>query len=112
MNDLFSFEATPFELACQGLRFGDSIDALRLLNLLEGEDEEAVEEAFAALLELGVDIRLDSLPQSQASDQLQTRLGRPFVDWNKVEQILEMMNVLPPTRTVYRKELEPPMQYK
>lgn len=74
MNDLFSFEATPFELACQGLRFGDSIDALRLLNLLEGEDEEAVEEAFAALLELGVDIRLDSLPQSQASDQLQTRL--------------------------------------
>ena len=40
------------------------------------------------------------------------RNSRPFVDWNKVEQILEMMNVLPPTRTVYRKELEPPMQYK
>ena len=38
--------------------------------------------------------------------------SRPFVDWDKVEQILEMMNVLPPTRTVYRKELEPPMQYK
>ena len=40
------------------------------------------------------------------------RNSRPFVDWDKVEQILELMNVLPPTRTVYRKELEPPMLYK
>lgn len=40
------------------------------------------------------------------------RNSRPFVDWDKVEQILEMMNVLPPTHTIYRKELEPPMQYK
>lgn len=75
MNELFSFEQSPFELAFRGLRSGDSIDSLRLLTLLEGEAEEAVEEAFAALLELGVDIRLDSLPQSQPSAQLAARLA-------------------------------------
>ena len=40
------------------------------------------------------------------------RSNGPFVDWDKCEQILEMMNVLPPTRTVYRKELEPSFQYE
>ena len=75
MNDLFSFEATPFELACQSLQKGDSIDALRLLGLLEGEDEEAVEDAFCALQEMGVELKLDNLPQSQPSEQLAARLS-------------------------------------
>lgn len=75
MNDLFSFEATPFELVCQSLRRGDSIDALRLLGLLEGEDEDAVEDAFLALQELGAELNLDSLPQSQSSEQLAARLS-------------------------------------
>lgn len=74
MNELFTFEQSPFELALRGLRRGAEVDALRLLTLLEGEEGDTVEDAFAALLELGADIRLDSLPASRSSGQLQTRL--------------------------------------
>lgn len=75
MNDLFSFEQSPFELACQGLHRGDTMDALRLLTLLEGEEEETVEDAFLTLQQLGVRLELSKLPQPQAEGQLQTRLA-------------------------------------
>ena len=74
MNDMFSFEQSPFELTLRSLHSGDSIDALRLLTLLEGEEDDAVEEAFCALQELGVELLLDKLPAPQASEQLRTRL--------------------------------------
>lgn len=75
MNGMFSFEQSPFELACKGLRKADPVDALRLLALLEGEAEDAVEEAFGTLQELGVQLQLDSLPQSQPPEQLAARLA-------------------------------------
>lgn len=75
MNDLFSFEMSPFELALGSLRGGDCIDALYLLGLLEGEDEETVEDAFEELRERGVELKLDSLPRSRVPEQLEARLA-------------------------------------
>ncbi len=75
MNAFFSFEQSPFELALRSMHPGDSMDALRLLTLLEGEEETAVEDAFAAMQELGITLSLQNLPESQASGQLQARLA-------------------------------------
>ncbi len=74
MNELFSFEQSPFELALRALQPGGTMDALRLLTLLEGEEEEAVEDAFAALQQLHISLSLDKLPQAARSEQLQARL--------------------------------------
>ena len=35
MNDWFSFEQSPWEMAAEKLRRGDTMDAVRLLTLLE-----------------------------------------------------------------------------
>ena len=47
MNELdFTFEQSPWELLLENLRSGSTISAVRLLNALEGEDEEALEDAL------------------------------------------------------------------
>ena len=56
MNDLdCSFEQSPWELALSKLGHGGSMSAMRFLTLLEGEEEDTVEEAFEALQELYLD---------------------------------------------------------
>ena len=57
MNDLiFEFERAPWELAFEKLRKGDSISAVRLLTLLEGEEESAVADALQELEEKGIEL--------------------------------------------------------
>ena len=46
MNDWFSFEQSPWDMAADKLRSGDTISAAKLLTLLEGEEEQAVETAL------------------------------------------------------------------
>lgn len=75
MSDFITFEQSPFELACKGLRKGDTVNAMRLLALLEHEDEEAVEAAFETLEGMGVMPELEGLPVTQAPQQLQARLS-------------------------------------
>lgn len=75
MNELFSFEQSPFELACKSLRAGDTMNALRFLALLESEDEDAVEEAFRTLEAGRVTLDISRLPLPQVSGQLQARLA-------------------------------------
>ena len=73
--DMFSFEASAWELFARKLRFGDQLSAAKFLTLLEGEDEETVEEAFATLEELSVTLDLVDLPRSSVSGDAGARLA-------------------------------------
>ena len=74
MNDWFSFEQNPWDMAVEKLRFGDSISAVRLLTLLEGEDEDAVEEAFQTLEQLAVTLDISDLPADFGAGETEKRL--------------------------------------
>ena len=75
MNDLiFEFEQAPWELALDKLRKGASISAVRLLTLLEGEEEAAVEEALLELEEKGITLTVSDLPKNYAAGELEKRL--------------------------------------
>ena len=50
MNELdFSFEESPWETYIAGFSAGERVSAARIMTPLAGEDEEAVEAAFAPL---------------------------------------------------------------
>ena len=74
MNDWFSFERSPWDMAVEKLRFGDSISAVRLLTLLEGEDEDTVEAAFQTLEELAVTLDISDLPEDFGAGDTEKRL--------------------------------------
>ena len=75
MNDLiFDFERAPWELALDKLRKGDFISAVRLLTLLEGEEESAVEEALLELEEKGIALTISDLPKSYGAGETEKRL--------------------------------------
>ena len=75
MNDFtFEFERAPWELAFDKLRKGDSISAVRLLTLLEGEEETAVENALLELEEKGIALTVSDLPKSYGSGETEKRL--------------------------------------
>lgn len=70
----FSFEDAPWEQALDALGPGDSISALELLTLLEGESEDTVLEALDALEQKGVALSLDDLPNLPVGGDLALRL--------------------------------------
>ena len=77
MNDLdFSFEQSPWELALSKLGYGGSMSAMRFLTLLEGEDEDAVEEAFETLQQRRVALDISDLPDLGTSAAMALRLRR------------------------------------
>ena len=69
MNDLFSFDASPWEMALERLRPGDHMTAGHFLALLEGEEEAAVEDAFLDLQERRITLDIDALPRDFGSRQ-------------------------------------------
>ena len=70
----FTFEATPWEQALDARKPGDEISALKLLSLLEEEDEDAVLEALDELEQKGVSICLDDLPKLPTGGNMALRL--------------------------------------
>jgi len=77
MSDFgFTFEQAPWELALDKLRGGDTISAARLLALLEGEDETAVEDALLALEDKHITLDVRSLPKDYGTGQTESRLRR------------------------------------
>ncbi len=74
MKDWYCFEESPWELALEKLRRGASISALRLLTLLEGEDEDALEDAFQELESRGVTLDVSALPKDYATGETEKRL--------------------------------------
>ena len=74
MNDWFSFEQSPWDMAVGKLRSGDTISAVRLLTLLEGEEEDALEEAFQTLDDLAVTLDISELPADFGTGDTEKRL--------------------------------------
>ena len=72
MDDM-TFELTPWESYLEDL-YDSSISAAQLLTLFEGEDDDALEDAFLDLIEAGVAIDLSDLPRSGASGEAARRL--------------------------------------
>ena len=75
MND-FVFEATDWELALEEMRYGDTLSAARFLTLLEGDSEEAVEDAFNDLADGHVTLDIAELPRTLGTGEMAVRLRR------------------------------------
>ena len=64
MNDLtFSFEASPWEDFLMHKGMGETVSAVTLLSLLEGEDELQVEDALQALETGCMHLDISGLPR-------------------------------------------------
>ena len=63
MNDLdFSFGESPWETFLMTKQMGDTVSAAQLLTLLEGEEEQAVEDALADLETACIQLDITELP--------------------------------------------------
>ena len=75
MMDLdFSFNKSTWEEAFAQLADGSSICAAQLLTLLEGETEEAVEEALLQLELRHITLDISALPKASATGEAALRL--------------------------------------
>ena len=70
----FVFEETPWEQTLKGLNPGDTINTLKLLSLLEQEEEEAVVEALDELEQKGIAISVEDLPDLPTGGNMALRL--------------------------------------
>lgn len=75
MND-FLFERSPWETYLDSCRTGSAVSAFGLLAMLEGEDDEAVEDAFQMIDDKHLTIDLSSLPKTASSNQTSARLAQ------------------------------------
>lgn len=75
MND-FLFEKSPWEVYLDSCKFGASVPALELLAMLEGEDDETVQDAFQMIDDKHLTIDLSSLPKTASSSQTSARLAQ------------------------------------
>lgn len=75
MNDMFSFEETPWELFSGKLNQGDVVSASRFLTLLEGESEDTLEDAFRTLEALRITLDISDLPRPTVSGEAGKRLA-------------------------------------
>lgn len=77
MNEfLFAYEPSPWELALEKLHAGDSVGAMRLLTLMEGEEEYAWEEALQLLDDKQIALVTEGLPKDYGSGEMEKRLRR------------------------------------
>lgn len=77
MNELeLTFEQSPWEAFLGGKRAGDSVSAVNLIAMLEGEDDDTAEEAFALMAERGLRLELSGLPKAPGTGEAALRLRR------------------------------------
>ncbi len=74
IGDWITFEQSPWEIAVQKMQKGDCLTAMRLLTLLEGEEEDVVEEAFQTLLQQRITLKIAGLPKNYGTGELEKRL--------------------------------------
>ena len=72
--DMFTFDTSPWEQTLEELQPGSVMTAGRFLALLEGEPEEAVEEAFLALADKRILPDLSDLPRAAGTGEAALRL--------------------------------------
>ena len=77
MNDLdFSIEQSPWEAFLMTKGMGDTVSAVTLLSLLEGEDEQQVEEALQDLETGCMNLDISGLPSVGGTGEAAVRLRR------------------------------------
>lgn len=80
MNDLdFSFEQSPWEAFLMTKKAGDTVSAANLLTLLEGEEEQEVENAMQALETGGMDLDISGLPKTSGTGEAAFRLRQEML---------------------------------
>ena len=72
----FDFEQTPWELTLERLAKGGSFSAARFLTLLEGEDEDAAQDALLDLRERHIALDISDLPKPAGIGEAAVRLRR------------------------------------
>ena len=70
----FTFETAPWEQYLYALQMGDKVSAAQLLTLLEGEEEQAVEDALQRIEEACMEMELTGLPKTGAAGEAALRL--------------------------------------
>lgn len=104
MSDLeYAFEKEPWELAIDELHWGDRISAVRLLALLERENELTVEEALTRLEETGITIDISQLPPAPLTGSTALRLKQE-ASHTRAENVLQGLDENDPLR-LYLEEL-------
>lgn len=93
MNDLdFSFEQSPWEAFLMTKGMGDTISAATLLSLLEGADEQAVEDALGDLETGCMNLDISDLPRTAGVGEAAVRLRQEIqlvksgLDPNQLEE--------------------------
>lgn len=76
MNDMFTFERPDWELLVDSLEPGSTLSALRLLEVLEPEDDTAVQEALSELVNKRVKLDFSRVPKDYGSGKLEAYLRR------------------------------------
>ena len=77
MNDLdFSFEQSPWEAFLMTKQMGDTVSAVNLLTMLEGEEEQQVEEALLDLETACMELDISGLPKVGGTGEAALRLRR------------------------------------
>ena len=84
----FCFEQSGWEAYLLRHQMGDSVSAAQLLTLLEGEEEDAVEDALARMETACMNLDLSDLPKTGASGEAAVRLrqemgmaAKPHTQW-------------------------------
>lgn len=75
MND-FLFEKSPWAVYLESCKFGTAVPAFGLLAMLEGEDDEAAQDAFQLIEDRRLTIDLSTLPKTASSSQTTARLAQ------------------------------------
>lgn len=70
----FSFEQAPWETFINGIKAGGQVPAVHLLTLLEGEDEDAIDDAAEMVEKRGLHLDLTGFPSAGAAGQAAVRL--------------------------------------
>ena len=70
----FLFDQSPWEAYLNSCRSGTSVSAWNLISMLENEDDEAVEDAFALLADRQLELDVSTLPSLEAGGQTAQRL--------------------------------------
>ena len=76
MNLDFTFEQAPWELALEQIEDGGSLSAARFLTLMEGEQEQTVEDALLELERRKILLDVSDLPKAADNGEAAVRLRR------------------------------------
>ena len=72
----FTFEESPWELTLDSLQRGSKLSAARFLALMEGETEDALEDALLGLEARGIMLDVSDLPKAPGTGEAAVRLRR------------------------------------